>query len=151
MSLKKPATDVFFTVGTFPVPDESVDLDDEIAAWRTLTETRRTLTHMIEDLENVIGKAMADKRYTSDGVTVERARKANRTQWDTESLRRIVLDSRIVDETTGEVKDETPVDKLLHVWNLPAPRTTALKARGIDPDEFCSTERFDRWTLRAHQ
>ena len=150
MSLKKPATDVFFAVGTFPVPDQSTDLDDEIAAWRTLVETRRTLTHMIEDLENVIGKAMADKRYTADGVTVERARKTNRTQWDTESLRRIVLDSRIVDEATGEVKDETPVDKLLHVWNLPAPRTTALKARGIDPDEFCSTERFDRWTLRAH-
>lgn len=150
MTLKAAATDAFFALGTFPVPDQSTNLDDEIAARNILVETKRTLTHLIEDLENVIGQAMPDKRYTAAGVTVERHRKTNRTQWDTESLRRMVLDSRIVDEDTGEIKDETPVDKLLHVWNLGPPRTTALKARGIDPDEFCSTERFDRWVLREH-
>lgn len=151
MTLKKLATDAFFNLGTFPVPERSTDLEDEIAARQVLIEAKRTLTQIIEDLENVIGQAMPDKRVTAAGVTVERHRKAKRTQWDTDSLKRIVLDSRIVDEDTGEILDESPIDKLLAVWNLGPPRTTALRARGIDPDEFCTTEWFDRWTLRSYE
>lgn len=150
MTLLSKATHLVLMVDELPVPESSADLDAEIEAWRLVVEARRSLTHVIEDLENVIGRAMEDKRLTAAGVTVERHRKAKRTQWDNDSLRRIVLDSRIVDTETGEVKDETPVDKLLHVWNLGPPRTTALKARGIDPDEFCTVEHFDRWTLREH-
>ena len=36
--------------------------------------------------------------------------------------------------------DASPLDKVLRVWNLGAPRVTALRDMGLDADEFCRSE-----------
>ena len=66
-------------------------------------------------------------------------RPVRRSGWKTDDLRRVVLDSRRVDEN-GDAVEETPVDKLLHVWSLGAPRLTALRERQIDPDDYSSSK-----------
>ncbi len=40
----------------------------------------------------------------------------------------------------GVITDESPVDKILYCWNLGAPRVEALRARGLDPDDYCEVE-----------
>jgi hypothetical protein len=148
--LSDQAIAVFQELGRFTVPTTITDMDDAVAAWRTLTEAKRWLGDACDDLANVIGKTMTEKRVTAAGVTVERSMKVSRTQWDKESLLRAVLDSRVVNEDTGELLDPTPLDKVLRVWNLGAPRVTALRERGLDPDEYATVERFDTWLLRVH-
>jgi len=81
--------------------------------------------------------------------------KRDRKAWQRGPLLRMVLDSRLQpNPDTGELQpedeghvtvDDEPVTvspdlgRVLHVWNLGAPRTTALRDRGIDPDEFCTS------------
>jgi hypothetical protein len=60
------------------------------------------------------------------------------------------LDTRLVDESTGEVLDESPLDKVLKVWNLGTPRKGILKERGIQADEFCVTENLNGWSIRIY-
>lgn len=79
-------------------------------------------------------------RVFSQGRYFAATGKANRKEWQTDDLLRAVLDSRRFDPRTGGLIEETPIEKLLAVWNLGAPRVTVLEARGIDPDEFCTVE-----------
>ncbi len=112
------------------------------AAAKVLTDVRKRLAHKI-------GEALADDEWhTLDGQSVRRRADVRRTKWQKDDLLRAVLDSRLVDSRTGEVADESPIDKVLHVYNLPAPRTTALRDRGLDPDEF-SESRFEGWNLEC--
>ena len=128
----------------------ALPLDDALTAWAALEDAYRTLGQVRAAVTHLIAEAMkaADvKQHTVDHLgTVIRHGKRNRTKWDTDDLRRAVLDSRLVDSHTGEVLDPNPVDKILHVWNLGAPRVTALRERGIDPDEYCHSE-FGGWSL----
>lgn len=116
---------------------KACDLAGLLSALGSLSELKTSVAVFAQDLEHQAGEAMGDKRVTVDGVEWERSNPPKRSAWQTDDLLRAVLDSRLVDTETGEVKDETPLDRVLDVWNLPAPRTTALKARGIDADEFC--------------
>ena len=95
----------------------------------------------LEVAQDEAGKKFDDKTVTVRGVEWERSRGGpKRTGWRTDDLLHAVLDTRLVDGETGEVKDETPLEKVLHVWNLPAPRSTALSDRGLNGDEFCHVE-----------
>lgn len=145
------------------VPDLIDDVNSEaeidqrrgLMCWHIIQHVRSKLGEIDDDLGERLAQGM---RYgvpvNLPGVaTFHRHQRKDRTDWDTDDLLRYVLDSRIVDPLTGEVRDETPVDKLLHVWNLGKPRTTALKARGLAPykdedgnwndplDDYCHTER----------
>ncbi len=80
---------------------------------------------------------------------VRRHSKKDRTQWDKPDLLRAVLDTKLVDTATGEILDETPLSKVTTVWNLGAPRLTALRDRGLDPDDFCTTEVRPGWSLEV--
>lgn len=125
-------------------------LDDALTAWAALEEAGRVLAEVRAAVTHLIAEAMraADvKQHTVEHLgTVIRHGKRNRTKWDADDLLRDVLDTRLVDETTGEVADETPLDKVRHVWNLGAPRVTALRARGLDPDQYCHSE-WGGWSL----
>jgi hypothetical protein len=82
---------------------------------------------------------------------VEKYRNKTYTQWRTDDLLQAVLDTRLVDSVTGEVTEETPLEKVLEVWNLPAPRLTALKNRGLTPSDY-ATVTYDEdkpWKLRV--
>lgn len=114
-------------------------LESDLIALQILEDCRRDLATICADLTNRLAEAMPF-RMTIPGLgVVERHKKKARTAWEKDDLLRAVLDSRIVDED-GVVKDETPLDRVLHVWNLGAPRTTALRARRLDPDDFAHTE-----------
>lgn len=126
---------------------EIADLELALTAWDVIEEANRQLQVVRGILTKRLAEAMPEKRITVMGTgTFVKHGKRDRTQWDTEELRRAVLDSRLVDPTTGEVTEESPLDRVLHVWNLGAPRVGALRARGLDPEEWC-TSRFGGWSI----
>jgi hypothetical protein len=140
--------DAATALGAYQPPDDHDHIDELIDAWRTATDLRRDLALVVDQLATAIGERMDDRRYTAPGITVERRRHTTRTAWDIDDLLRVVLDTRVVDPDSGEIASD--LDKVRRVWNLGAPRTTALTALGIDADDFCTTERRDGWTLRPY-
>lgn len=124
------------------IEDEHVDLDQGLVCWNIIEESRKALAVAGEVLAARMAEAMPDKQHTIMGVgTFEKHRKTSRTKWDVEDLRRAVLDTRRVNPNSGEVVEETPLEKVLEVWNLGVPRITAVRGRGLDPDEFCRVEK----------
>lgn len=120
---------------------EPGDLEPDLIAWAMLEEANRALSAARTALADKLARALPDKRLVVEGVgTFERHGGKKRTSWDKEALLSAVLDSRMADSETGEFFDESPLDKVLAVWNLGVPRTTVLKVRGIDGDQFCETE-----------
>lgn len=114
-------------------------LTNDLIAWALIEEARRNLAILSRDLEKVLAKSMPEKTQITPAGTFERRRKKDRTQWDREALLHDVLDTRIADPN-GELIDETPLQKVLQVWNLGAPRTTVLRQRHLDPDQYCVSE-----------
>jgi hypothetical protein len=101
-----------------------------------------------QELDDLIGTLMGPERVTVNGKLYQRHARVSLRNGDNAALLRAVLDSRIVDKTTGEVKEETPVDRITHVWLLAArdARKTALRERGLDQDEFVERE-FRGWNI----
>lgn len=132
-------------------PDAIVDLpvDQAAAVYVELVDAQKELAAVMSLLTHAFAESLADNETTIDGIgTLRRRGRKDRTKWQKDDLLRAVLDSRVVNTDTGEVADETPLDKVLAVWNLATPRTTALKERGIDPDEFCHSE-WGGWTIEV--
>jgi hypothetical protein len=124
------------TVCTKPLPN----LDTGLTCWASLEETNGQRATIRKLLTKKLAEAMPEKLVTVMGVgTFARQRVANRTRWD-KDLYRAVLDTRLVNTQTGEILHETPLEKVLQVWNLGAPRIRALRERGIDPDDWCDVE-----------
>ena len=124
----------------------ALPIDDALLVWNELTEAKRVLDGVLSLLPGALAPSWGEKQTEVPGVGVFVLRaKKDRTQWDKDALLRDVLDSRMVNETTGEI--ESPLEKVLAVWNLPAPRVTALRARGLDPDDYCHTE-FGGWQIQ---
>lgn len=115
--------------------------DRDFIALAMIRDCRQTLAHVERELEQKLAGRMDEKRHVIENVgTFERRAKKNRTAWDTDDLLRAVLDTRLVDTETGELSEETPLEKVLQVWNLGAPRVTVLRERGLDADQFCRAE-----------
>lgn len=130
---------------------EPGDPDALIGCWLVLCRVTDTARQVREDLESLIGESMPDKRHTVHGVTVEKKRPgARRTDWDSENLLRLVVDSRVVDPNTGEIESTLQVLKKVYGLAGYQARITALRDLGIDPDEFAKTEYRKGWTLRQH-
>ena len=137
-------------------PGDHLDIE---RALRDLADLRGIRT-ALGDWEHLLTEWVADYlgRNTLDleGVGhVEVKRGVDRKEWDRQGLIRAVLDSRRPpDPVTGEmvgsdsgravIGDEflscsQDLARILDVWNLGAPRVTALRERSIDPDEFCTS------------
>lgn len=101
-----------------------------------------------QDLETDIGQVIGPDFIDVDGKRYSRHARLSLRNGDNEALVRAVLDSRRVNKDTGEVIEETPVDRLRHVWHLAArdARKTALKDRGLDLTEFVESE-FRGWNI----
>lgn len=127
----------------------AMSTEDALRELALLTDANRLLGQIRSLTEQAVAEQMGPGIYTVEGVgSFERHGRKNRKTWDREALLRDVLDTRLVDEATGEVTDPTPLDKVLHVWNLGAPRVTALRARGLDPDEYCASE-WGGWSIEV--
>lgn len=132
----------------------------------TTARTVAALTHLL-----AIGRARLDdlkvalhhqlpsaETLVLDGVGgFTRSWTSASTRWDNAAVIRWVLDSRPpADPETGEIRDESPVDKLLACYTFPdsrAPSVTALKARGMTDealDEF-RTREGKRPTVKVEQ
>lgn len=115
---------------------------------KEMREDAGYLRDVLSSLERLVGDRMSDFRQTIEGVgTLERHKNESKTKWRKDELLAAVLDTRLVNAETGELVEETPLEKVLHVFNLPAPRTTALKARGLAYDEFCEVENKGGYTV----
>lgn len=119
------------------LPDDT-PLETDLIAWAVIEECRRNLAVVAQDLTNRIAPRLEYGPVVVDGVgTFEKHRKKSRVKWDKDALLSAVLDSILVDRTSGEIIPETPLEKVTGCWNLGVPRTSWLKGRGIDADEFC--------------
>lgn len=115
-------------------------LEQALAIQVALDDVNRTLAVVRGAIPDVLAPAWGEKQVEVPGVGVfELHVKKNRTKWDREALLRDVKDARVLDEATGEIVGH--LDKVLRVWNLGAPRVTALRAMGLTADEYCTTER----------
>lgn len=117
----------------------ALPLPEALAIWCQLEEANRTLAQVRSLLPNALASQWGEKQIELPGVGVFVLHgKKNRTKWDKEALLRDVQDSRVIDEKTGEIA--SPLQKVLKVWNLPAPRVTALRELGLDPENYCASE-----------
>lgn len=112
-------------------------------------EARQQLSTVERALEDAAARAWprdaGNRIGLADEWVAERRFGKDRTKWDndalTDALVRKVTAEPVVDESTGELCEPNAM-----TWALrdaltecarPSWRTTALKKRGIDPDEFC--------------
>lgn len=133
-----------FTVGRVTEPDtELVDLA------RTLTHLDSEMKALREQRDHIIAAlaaAMPSKVVELPGVGVlERRGGRTRKAWDHEMLMRLVLarsrDERRCDPETGEFEDagEAAVRVLAECAHVDYWRSTALRQRGVDPDEYAES------------
>lgn len=130
------------------------DLDAEacVAVIAALTKGPAALTKVIKDTVGLLELRLAQlvpPKYALPigGHTVRhKPGSPKRSEWQSDDLLRAVLDSRRFDPGTGELIDESPADKLMHVFGLSgsSAKITALKERGLNADEFCKVTREDR-------
>jgi len=128
---------------------ESLDVDalaglplgDALRAWQELENVNRCLGVVRSELEKAVAAAMPESQIavTGSGVFQRHGRKDRKT-WDHEMLYRDVRDALLVDKQTGEVTVQTESERIRYVWHLGAPRVTALRELGLDPDDYCRSE-----------
>lgn len=136
-------------------PIDHFDLDRAISDLAELRSVRKAIADWELVLETYIADSLGRNVTTVEGVgTVQVRYGTDRKAWATHDLLRAVLDSRMPPDCNGEahpsddgeatVKGEAvrvspDASRILQVWNLGTPRVTALRERGIDPDEFAET------------
>jgi hypothetical protein len=112
------------------------------------------------ELVERLAAEMTEDRLELEGVGVfERRRKADRKQWDHESLRsellrkvRTLEPQKTMDLATGEVFQEDPTEQAFRIifeCARPDWRVRPLKALEIDPDEYCSTT-YGGYSVQIH-
>jgi hypothetical protein len=109
------------------------------------------LSSIRDQVDTLIGDAMSEYRTVVAGHgQIERHKKTRRTNWHSDDLLRVVLDTRMVDEVTGEV--EGVLDIVRKVWGLRGyqARLGELRKRGLDPDEWCDVDEQPGWSIRAY-
>jgi hypothetical protein len=121
---------------------EEVDVDQGIVVRELIAASQAVLLGARQELETKVGKAMGPDFRDVDGKRYSRHARLSKRNADNEALLRAVLDSRLVNTDTGEVIEETPVDRIKHVYPLSArdARKTALEKRGLDISEFVPAE-----------
>jgi len=125
--------------------DVEVLLSEKVA----LEQASREITQLRARVDTALGEALGQYQTEIDGVgVVKRTKLKDRSAWDKEALLSAVYRSNIVNKETGEIKEESHLEKVLAVWNLSAPRTSVLTERGIDPDEYCVLEVREGWKIQ---
>jgi hypothetical protein len=117
-----------------------------------IRELRRQLGDLERAVEADIAGLMDGKQQTIDGLgTLERRRGTDRKGWDSDEVLKSIVQLAVVnaiDPDTGELPSHTElVARVVADIAACAPltastgwRVTALRAMGIDPDEYCITK-----------
>jgi hypothetical protein len=112
------------------------------------------------ELVDRLAADMESDRLEVEGYGVfERRRKADRKQWDHDSLKsellrkvRTLEPQKTMDLATGEVFLEDPTEQAFRIiFDCARPdwRVRPLKALDIDPDEFCATT-YGGYSIQIH-
>lgn len=124
----------------------SEDAGMAVATLKSLREMTAQLRETASQVEaRYVEIAPRKAEYPGVGV-VEVKRQTTRTQWEhPEILKRVVAaarDERLVDEETGEmIEDEyTTLGRVLNEVARFEWRLVPLRARGIEPDDFCQVD-----------
>lgn len=118
-----------------------------------IREARTRLYAVEQDTEAALGKAMLSDQALSPTLRVERRRTADRKAWDHETWQRDVRTKALqaahlknaqgVITADGEVLPGTVLHDLLRTvesaHGSAAPKVTALRALGLDPQDYCET------------
>ena len=141
-AVKGGLTGLYHAIDDAPLPEL-------LALVESLPEIRPSLTIVAERCEHRAGELMNAKEVEVDGVVWVRSQPPDRKKFDHEALLSAVLDSRLVVAETGEVVEETPLERVKHVYPLPGynARRSALKERGINVDQFCTVD----WSNRPYR
>lgn len=131
---------------------ECEDLTDEqlVLMMVAIRNCRQDLASLYDEMEQMLLSLNSGREITIEGVgVVELKRSTKRTNWDNHELMRHVvsraLDERQVNEETGEAEPGwEAVARAIEECARPSWRLTPLRARGLDPDEFCVTEEAHR-------
>lgn len=135
--------------GLSSLSDQLEESDDPELLAQMIVRVRRLVAELREFAATVERRyaEIAPKAAEFAGIgLVEVKRETKRTAWQhDEILKRIVAmarDERAFDETTGEaLEDEfSCLARVLSECARFEWRVTPLRARGLDPDEFCHTE-----------
>lgn len=132
-------------------PDD-MTADECVRVIAVLTKGSQAVTTVVKDAVGLLEIRLAQlvpPKYALPiaGHTVRhKSGSPKRTEWQSDDLLRAVLDSRRFDPGTGELIEETPAEKLMHVFGLSggSAKITALKERGLKADDFCTVTRQDR-------
>jgi len=116
------------------------DLEGATRIYDRLQQATRDAGRIRDELANRIGEAMPEYRMLLAGRMRLRHHKTFYRDWDHDGLLRLVVDSRVRDETTGEIESTLDVVKKVYGLQGYKARRGALKALAIDVDEFCSSE-----------
>lgn len=125
--------------------DATTTVDRAVSDLADLRAAVATLRDHEAELTDWLAAALGSNTITVDGVGVVQVRHAtDRRAWDNDALIRLVIargrDERRVDESTGEYESEgEAVGRALTECARPSWRVTALRARGIDPSEYCES------------
>lgn len=122
--------------------DDHADLDPLglVEARALVVDCKRACTDVLRRLDLKLAESLGRGNHNvgSNEVRVSAAAPV-RSQWDTDTLVRLVRDTRRID---GEGTVLSDGEKYREVWSFGSPRLTVLKeAYGIDPNEHCHVER----------
>lgn len=133
---------------------DSTSVDDTALALADMVQVKRLAARVYDDIEKHLLSLMDSKRIEVPGVGLVEAKKAvRRSGWRHAELIPVVvaraLDERRVDEETGEYEREAEaVARVLRdCISFGAGKVTGLRARGIQPDEFC-VEDEAHWSVK---
>lgn len=131
---------------------DAMSAEECVAVVALLTKGPEAITTVAKSTKELLELRLADLIPAQTAVPVGgytvRSKPGSPTyrNWDSERLLMDVLDSRRFDPGTGELIEESPTDKLMHVFGLSgsAARKTALKERGINPADYAEVQRADK-------
>lgn len=122
-------------------------LDERAGGLRQALAARSAIGDVTEELERVLAEEMTSPWLETPAGTLKRDRRGGYSSWDSEPIWRELLDqvrSQRVDRRTGEIRGfdegaEMMLRAVCEVLGSPTFKVTALRKRGIDPDEVRST------------
>lgn len=119
-----------------------------------LADVKRQAGDVYKKVEEAALAVMGEKEIKVEPFgTFQSRKKTKRTQWQWEPLVQVVvaraLDERKLDEETGEYEREAEVVArvMRECVGFSQGKVKGLRARGIDPGEFC-TEEPDGWQVQ---
>jgi hypothetical protein len=127
---------------------ESLDVEALAVAHVELADVIRRLRDVAQTVEDRLAEVMP-QRLEVDGLPIlERRRGVERRAWQSDELLRTVIRRSVDPEGTGELPSGPEiVERVTEVIERVMPvtpslgwRATALRAMGLDPDEWCETK-----------